>query len=137
MPVFTGGAWIDLAGAEIDTLLTSFTLSTGLIIGETYSFRYRVKNSAAWGEATSAWGEFSDVSSVVAADAPGKPSSAPLIVGDPTATSVTLQFELETIDDGGSPVTAFHLEICEVGDPDTCLGDSAFSAVASYSTGFA
>jgi len=90
MPVFTGGVWADLAGASIDTLRTSFTLSTGLVLGETYSFRYRVKNSAAWAEATSAWGEFSDASSVVAADAPGKPASAPAIVGDPTATSVTL-----------------------------------------------
>lgn len=137
MPVHTRGEWIDLAGGSFDTLRTSFTISTGLVLGETYFFRYRVKNSAAWGGSKSAWGEFSEASTVVAADAPGKPASAPTIVGDPTASSVTLQFELETIDDRGSPATAFHLEICEVGVPDTCLTDAAFSPVASYNTGYA
>jgi len=35
MAVYTGGAWIDLSGADVDTLLTQKSL-TGLLKGETY-----------------------------------------------------------------------------------------------------
>jgi hypothetical protein len=34
-------------------------------------------------------------------------------------------------------VNAYYLEICEVLDPDTCVDDTAYSTVASYSTGSA
>ena len=115
---YYGGKWTDLSGASLDSLLTTFSFSDSLKRGETYSFRYRAKNLAGWSD-------FSDITSRVAADPPGKPASAPVIVGDPTAAGVTLKFELETIDDGGSPVTSYSLEKCQDtsqdNDPATSL----------------
>jgi len=126
MAVYTVGAWIDLSGGEVDSLLTHYTLSDGLEKGETYSFRYRVKNAIGWSD-------FSDSSSTVAADPPARPLSPPVVVGDPTASSLTLQFDQETIDDGGSPITTYLLEMCEDSvDQDQCLEDSQFSTVSSY-----
>jgi titin len=127
MGAYTGGAWIDLAGGdEVDTLLTRYTYSGGLRRGETYTFRYRVKNSVGWGE-------FSAGSSAVAADPPSRPPSAPKIVGDPTASSVTLQFEREAIDDGGSPITGYILEKCQDNSAQSqCLQDAQFSVVGTY-----
>ncbi len=126
MAAYTGGIWVDLSGGDLDSLLTLRSLTSGLRQGETYSFRYRVKNAVGWSD-------FSEPTSVVAADPPSKPLSAPVIVGDPTSTSVTLQFDRETIGDGGSPITAYILEICEdTVHQDQCLQDSEFTTVSSY-----
>ena len=92
MSAHLGGSWIDLIPASPNSLLTHYTLSGALVTGETYSFRYRVKNGAE--DVTTGWGEYSAATSAVAADAPSKPTSAPVIVGEPTATTVTLSFDL-------------------------------------------
>lgn len=69
----------------------------------------------------------------MAADAPAKPASPPKIVGDPSAISVTLQFDLESTDDRGSPITSFILESCQDSSAgDSCVEEAQFSAVASY-----
>ena len=104
MAALTTGLWEDLVGHEVDTLLTSFT-HTNLTKGETYFFRYRVRNAAGWGS-------YSPSTTAVAADAPARPTSPPSVVGTPTSTGVTLRFDLSSIDDGGSPITGFKLEMC-------------------------
>jgi titin len=125
---YLGGTWWDLSGLDVDSLLTHYTLAGYLVSGETYSFRYRVKNVVGWSE-------FSDATSAVAADAPAKPSSPPTVVGDPTATEVTVQLDHDTVTDGGSPITAFRLEVCEDNAARTqCLIDSAYTDVASYTS---
>jgi hypothetical protein len=96
MAALTVGLWQDVVGHDSDSLRTSYTLS-GLTKGETYYFRHRVKSSQGWGA-------YSATTSTVAADAPGKPM-APTVNGDPTATTVALDFDLASIDDGGSPIT--------------------------------
>lgn len=102
MAAYTEGKWQDLTGQDIDTLLTMYTLSTNVTKGETYIFRYSAKNAVGTGV-------FSDSTTVVAADPPSKPISPPSIVGDPSATGATLQFDHQTIDDGGSPITSYVL----------------------------
>jgi len=105
-----------------------YTLSGSLVSGETYSFRYRVKNVVGWSD-------YSDVTSAVAADAPAKPSNAPTIIGDPTATSVTVLLDHDTVTDGGSPITAYRLEVCQDNAARTlCLVDSAYTNVSSYAS---
>lgn len=123
----TGGLWVDLSGAQAPTLLTSYSL-TGLVRGATYNFRYRVQSAIGWSD-------YSDEVSAVAAGAPSKPSVPPSVVGDPTATSVTLALTLENLDDGGSAITAFLLESCaDSVAQDQCLTDAQFSTVASYAS---
>ena len=81
------------------------------------------------------WSEYSDVTSAVAADAPAKPASAPTIVGDPTAASVTVLLDHETVDDGGSPISSYLLEVCQDNAARTlCLIESSYSNVASYAS---
>ena len=126
MGAYTEGLWRDLSGESQNTLLTTHTV-TGLEKGETYFFRFRVKTAVGWGQ-------FSDSTSAVAADAPARPAGPPVVVGDPSATSITLGFDLQSTDDGGSPITAFTLESCpDRPEGDLCLTDARFSAVATYS----
>jgi len=125
MGAYTTGYWRDLVGLDSDSLLTTFTL-IGLEKGETYFFRYRAKTVIGWSE-------FSAPTSAVAADAPAQPATPPVVVGDPTASSVTLRLDLESTDDGGSPITSYALESCQDSSAqDQCLEDAQFTAVASY-----
>lgn len=103
-------------------------MSANLIKGETYSFRYRVKNIVGWSQ-------YSDTTSAVAADAPSKPMNAPTIIGDPSATSVTVLLDHETVEDGGSPISSYILEVCQDNSARTlCLIDAQFNSLASYSS---
>jgi hypothetical protein len=128
MGAYSEGYWRDLVGHDSDTLLTTYT-ATGLEKGETYFFRYRARNAAGWSA-------YSPASEAVAASAPARPAAAPSLVGAPTATSVTVELDQASIDDGGSPITAYRLESCQDSSTeDQCLEDAAFSAVASYAGG--
>jgi hypothetical protein len=127
MGAYTIGLWRDLVGHDIDSLLTSYTL-INITKGETYFFRYRVKNVIGWSP-------YSAETSSVAADAPSKPATPLSVVGDATASSVTLQFDLETVDDNGSPITSYRLERCLENVAETnCLSDSQFTVETSYAS---
>jgi len=55
--------WVDLVGAGSDYTGTSFTVASGVSVGNTYQFKVRAKNK--WG-----WGTFSTVTAIVAQGAP-------------------------------------------------------------------
>jgi hypothetical protein len=84
---FTDNSYIDLSGSNstVDTLLTEYTVNSTLK-GETYTFRYRVKNSRGWSQ-------FSPETTVIAADAPTQPLSAPRLTAIPSANSIAVAFE--------------------------------------------
>lgn len=113
------GNWIDLNGHEVDSLLTHYTLSSQVTKGESYQFRYRVKNAIGWSD-------FSDEMTIVAADVPGQ-LDAP-IFDSATDTSITLNLNTIT-DNGGSPILSYTLQIKD----ETNAG--SFGAVATYSSG--
>jgi hypothetical protein len=77
------------------------TVSTGVISGAEYRFRYRAQNF-------NGWGPWSDTSYYYTATVPNKPP-APIYVSS-TATTTTLQF-LEPEISGGSPLTGFNLYV--------------------------
>jgi hypothetical protein len=79
---FTDHVWLNLTGDPVDNLLTTYTVSP-TTKSETYLFRYRVKNSRGWSE-------FSPETQIIAADAPSKPASAPVLTTIPTATTIEL-----------------------------------------------
>jgi hypothetical protein len=59
----TGVFGVDLTGASVDYLLTSYTLTTGLVAGGLYRFRYRAANKYGWGP-------WSEATTLAAADHP-------------------------------------------------------------------
>jgi len=69
--------------------------------GTRYEVRYRVKNSVGWSR-------FSPSVSFIAADIPSEPN--PLTLTSVSATEITVEFDLQTIDNGGLPLTGFKLE---------------------------
>jgi len=90
---------VSLTGFDSINLKLSFTVTEGITKGTIYRFRYRVKNAVGWSD-------FSDTAFILAANAPAKPP-APVYLSS-TSTGVTLQFS-QTLDDGGSAVTAYKL----------------------------
>jgi hypothetical protein len=43
-----GGPFISVGGYNINSLLTYYTITTGIIRGRTYRLRYRALNGAGW-----------------------------------------------------------------------------------------
>lgn len=93
------GDWIDLVGYPYNSLSTIYTLSN-LQKGESYKFRFRVKNQIGWSD-------YSDESQSLAAEAPG--ILAPPSINTVSSTQVILDFNLNC-DSGGSPITSYVLE---------------------------
>lgn len=50
----SGATWTEVVGESTDYLLTHFTVSSGLLPGQSYQFRVRARNSLGWGEYSSA-----------------------------------------------------------------------------------
>ena len=69
--------------------------------GIEYSFRYRVYNEKGWSD-------FSDVTSIIAADVPSQPEQPEVVAY--ASDEITLSFNLGTIDNNGSPITEYRLE---------------------------
>jgi hypothetical protein len=61
----SGAAWSALAGLATDYLLTSYTVSSGVVPGESYRFRVRARNGLGWGP-------YSDSTTVAAATRPAQ-----------------------------------------------------------------
>lgn len=107
--------WVDLAGSDDShNLATLWTFN--LVKGTYYELRFRVKNSIGWSE-------FSPSQSFIAADYPSEPNAPTLT--QVSKSEMTLEFDLQTIDNGGLPLTGFKLE----GTDDVSLG---FTIFASY-----
>lgn len=45
----SGSIWTDLIGLGSDSLLTTFTVTSSISVGDIYRFRYRAKNIHGWG----------------------------------------------------------------------------------------
>ena len=68
-----GGAFTILTGFTTASLASSHLVTTGISKGRSYRIRYRAKN--AYG-----WSDYSATATVLAAQAPAKPTSAPAVV---------------------------------------------------------
>ena len=69
--------------------------------GADYELRFRVMNMYGWSE-------FSPTAQFTAADLPSQPAVA--TVASVSSTSIGLEFDLLTVDDGGLPISAYTLE---------------------------
>ena len=100
-------------GAQPSTLSLEFLVNTGVVKGEDYTFRYRAINKVGAGP-------WSAVATVKAAGKPTAPAKPKLIAC--SATSVTLEFNQTSVDNGGSKILSYKLL------RDT--GDAPSSAIA-------
>jgi len=94
-----GGDYSSVIGFSTNSLLTTYTISSGIKKGREYRFRYRARNAIGWGP-------FSSESSILAANVPQAPAK-------PTFNSFatnTLNINVNPSEDnGGSVVTAYEL----------------------------
>lgn len=60
------GNYVSIVGFDTNSLLTSYTITSGVIKGREHRFRYRARNSIGWGP-------FSDESAILAATIPTAP----------------------------------------------------------------
>lgn len=95
-----GAAYADLVGLSSDNLIRTFTQTSGVTEGSSYSFRYRVKNIMGWSN-------YSPSVDIVAASAP----SAPLnVVVTSQGTDVVVSWTPPTSVNGDS-ITAYKILI--------------------------
>jgi len=87
-----GGNFVSLIGFNKDSLETVFTVSTGIVTGEMYRFRYRSRN-------TNGWSGWSPVIYVKAATVPSRPPAPKFKTA--TSDSVTLSLYSSTETRGG------------------------------------
>jgi hypothetical protein len=115
------GSFQSLMGLSSPYLMTTITIvhssSTPIVRSRTYKFRYRANNCVGWGPLS---GELH----VLAADVPQAPP--PTTRSTTSATSITLLL-YPTQDNGGSPVTDYHLL------RNDGQGGSVFTAIGTYS----
>jgi len=94
-----GGSFQKLVGFSSNSLLTAFTVSSGIEKGLEYRLRYRVKNAIGWSN-------YSPISFILAANIPNAPTK-------PTFSSFSVDTLLLDIqpskDNGGSPIKFYHL----------------------------
>lgn len=60
------GDFFSVIGFDVNSLLTTYTITTGIVKGREHRFRYRARNSIGWGD-------FSDETSILAATIPSPP----------------------------------------------------------------
>lgn len=85
--------WVPLVGSDPHSLSLEYTVATGLVRGDDYAFRYRAINQVGAGP----WSETVIVKAAGEPAAPARPSYLAS-----TATSVTLAFYHDIVDNGGS-----------------------------------
>lgn len=88
-----------MVGADPHSLHLSFTVTKGLLKGETYVFRYRAINLIGAGE----WSSMAKLKAATKPIAPPRPAYV-----SSTSTTITLSF-LDTLDNGGSLVKGYKL----------------------------
>lgn len=116
-----GGEYYALTGLTVTSLATSHLMTAGVSQGLSYRLRYRAQN--AYG-----WSEYSPTATILAAQPPEKPSTAPVIVST-SDTQISISLDLD-IGNGGAAVTSYALEVNAGG-----LSNDAFQAVATYTSG--
>lgn len=93
--------WVPLVGDDPHSLSLEYTVATGLVRGEDYAFRYRAINQVGAGP-------WSDVAIIKAAGEPAAPARPTWVAS--SATSVTLAFYHDIVDNGGSQITSYKLK---------------------------
>lgn len=99
-----------LQGCSTDSLGLDVYVS-GLNIGQSYGFRYKARNEYGWSD-------YSQVSTILVASRPRKPSEAPTFI-DSTATEIIIGISVDQIENNGSPILEYALEIAP--DADTAF----------------
>lgn len=111
------GPFVSLNGFSSNSMLTTFTVTQGVVKGREHRLRYRARNHIGWGP-------FSDDSSILAATVP-TPPLRPLFknfVG--TTMNIVIQ---PSMDHGGSSIINYELWV-DAGDDYT----SAFTKLTLY-----
>lgn len=111
-----GGDYSPVGGYDPLSLITTYSITSGIVRGRTYRLRYRSLNGAGWSG-------YSPLLYATAATTPSAPSAPTL--DSATGTSITLNF-YESSDNGGSKITLYELWIDE-----GTLG-SDFNQVTTY-----
>lgn len=111
------GDYVSIIGFDTNSLLTTYTITSGIIKGREHRFRYRARNAIGWGP-------FSSESSILAATVPTPPPS-------PTFSSFsasTLYINvLPSSDNGGTDIIDYELWV-DAGDDFS----SAFTKLTNY-----
>jgi hypothetical protein len=88
-----------LTGESVDSLGLQYTLTSGVVAGESYSFRLRAKN-------VHGWGAYSMVESTVPMNTPAQMSAASTEIDN-----VYVKVKWEAPDDRGSEITAYRVKV--------------------------
>lgn len=112
-----GGVFSALYGTTVNSLSTTYTLTAGIVEGNTYRFRYRVKNLIGWSD-------YSPVAYIKAVSIPDAPPSPEFISS--TDSTIRLQLRLTT-ENHGALIYSYELY------RDEGTSGSAFQKVTSYS----
>lgn len=96
-----GGEFETISGYPEDSLKTDFLITSGIQISNTYAVRYRVRNSIGWSE-------YSDVTYILAAESPSRPSR-PTYVSS-TSTELVIEFGTSA-SNGGAEITTYTIQV--------------------------
>jgi len=94
-----GITWTTLIGESPFSTATSYTISSGIVPGTSYQFKYRAYN-------VHGWGSLSDSTSILAAEVP-QTLAAPVTINDGT----TVKISWTPLSTNGSPITAYSITI--------------------------
>lgn len=98
------GDFKKLVGFTSNSLLTTYTITSGIQKGYEYRLRYRVKNAVGWSG-------YSPISFIIAANAPDTPPKPTFNKFEAVSGIDTLFITLHpSLGSGGSPITGYRLE---------------------------
>jgi hypothetical protein len=95
------GEFVSLNGLNINSLLTTFTTSDGVIKGRRHRFRYRAKNIVGWGP-------YSDDSFILAATVPDRAEQPYFLSFVNDELSIVIP---RSMDNGGTPISSYELHV--------------------------
>lgn len=100
-----GGNFVEKVGFSAAYTLNSILITSNIASGRTYRCQYRAQN-------IHGWGDFSDVTEILAATIPSVPVGEPETSIDIAETRVKLQWQAPSnLGGDGVPLTAYRVEI--------------------------
>ncbi len=102
--------WTDLVGFPVNYLLTSYTVTAGIVKNTAYRFRLRSQN-------VYGFGDFSTIQTVRSSDVPDKPDAVVT-----SLTGVSVLFTWTAPYDNSESITEYDLQVLKA-DGTTWLGD--------------
>ena len=100
------GEFTSLIGLSAESLLTTFTVSGGVIKGRRHRFKYRAQN-------TVGWGPYSDSEFVLAATVPARSDRPYFLTFANDKLSIVIP---RTLDNGGTPISTYELWVDDGND---------------------